>query len=589
MEYQLIQPRLLDKINLTAVERVLSNRGIMPENINHYLNTTDDDLIDPATIKNIMEGAKTLVAHIYNEDDIFCQIDSDCDGYTSSSELLNYLDRLFPSYVRKHIKYNIHPGKEHGIDLDRIPKGVKMVIVPDAGSSNLAEHRALKEQGIDVLVIDHHEADEISKDAIIINNQLCDYPTKSLSGAGMVYKFCSYLDQLLGRKDAEDLLDMAALGCVGDMMPLNDYELRHIITKGINRIINPFFKQMTKTQNFSIGRHGGLDPYAMSFYIVPQVNATIRMGTQEEKMLLFESMLNFKAYELIPSTKRGCKGQMETRVEQACRNCLNIKNRQTKARDTALELIEGLIEKENLLENKILIVRLRPEHATNKNLTGLIANQLMAKYQRPVLLLNYSDSEEYGKCWAGSGRGYDKSKFDDLRNFLIESGLVIYAAGHKNAMGVSISEKNMATFIDYVNQELANVEFTPCYKVDLIFDSYNFNGKDIIDLASLKHIWGQGVEEPLVALENVKVTKSNLVLMSPDKSPTLKVTLLNGTSIIKFKSSQEEYDDLCEQIGLGCIKMNIVGKCEKNEWGGSITPQILVEDWEIVGAEAYYF
>ena len=133
MEYQLIQPRLLDKINLTAVERVLSNRGIMPENINHYLNTTDDDLIDPATIKNIMEGAKTLVAHIYNEDDIFCQIDSDCDGYTSSSELLNYLDRLFPSYVRKHIKYDIHPGKEHGIDLDRIPKGVKMVIVPDAG------------------------------------------------------------------------------------------------------------------------------------------------------------------------------------------------------------------------------------------------------------------------------------------------------------------------------------------------------------------------------------------------------------------------------------------------------------------------
>ena len=156
-------------------------------------------------------------------------------------------------------------------------------------------------------------------------------------------------------------------------------------------------------------------------------------------------------------------------------------------------------------------------------------------------------------------------------------------------MGVSVSEKNMATFIDYVNQELANVEFTPCYKVDLIFDSYNFNGKDIIDLASLKHIWGQGVEEPLVALENVKVTKSNLVLMSPDKSPTLKITLPNGTSIIKFKSSQEEYDDLCEQIGLGCIKMNIVGKCEKNEWGGSITPQILVEDWEIVGAEAYYF
>lgn len=53
--------------------------------------------------------------------------------------------------------------------------------------------------------------------------------------------------------------------------------------------------------------------------------------------MLFESMLDFKGYELVPSTKRGCKGQAETRVEQACRNCTNIKNRQTKIRDTSLE------------------------------------------------------------------------------------------------------------------------------------------------------------------------------------------------------------------------------------------------------------
>lgn len=61
---------------------------------------------------------------------------------------------------------------------------------------------------------------------------------------------------------------------------------------------------------------------------------------QEEKLMLFESMLDFKGYELVPSTKRGCKGQAETRVEQACRNCTNIKNRQTKIRDTSLEKIE---------------------------------------------------------------------------------------------------------------------------------------------------------------------------------------------------------------------------------------------------------
>mgnify|MGYP006357188617 CR=1 FL=1 len=85
-------------------------------------------------------------------------------------------------------------------------------------------------------------------------------------------------------------------------------------------------------------------------------------------------MLDYRGYEQIPSTKRGCKGQMETRVEQACRNCTNIKSRQTKARDASLNTIERIIEEKNLLENKMLVVKLNPEHAADKNLTGLIAN-----------------------------------------------------------------------------------------------------------------------------------------------------------------------------------------------------------------------
>ena len=139
--------------------------------------------------------------------------------------------------------------------------------------------------------------------------------------------------------------------------------------------------------------------------------------------MLFESMLDYRGYELVPSTKRGCKGQQETRVEQACRNCTNIKNRQTKARDAALETIERIIKEKNLLENKILVIKL-DTFATDRNLTGLIANQLMAKYQRPVLLLNKTEDG-----WEGSGRGYDKSKFDNLREFLKESNLVMYAEG----------------------------------------------------------------------------------------------------------------------------------------------------------------
>ena len=579
MEYQLIVPRIPQDRMLSAVEQVLFNRGILPENVEHYLNTTDADILNPAMITNIDQGARVLVQHIAQGDKVLIQIDSDCDGYTSAAALINYLNCLFPGFVQSNVYYRIHTGKQHGILLETVPDDVKLVIAPDSSSNDYEVHQQLKSKGVDVLVIDHHEADMISENAVIINNQLCDYPTKSLSGVGMVYKFCSYIDELLNVDYADQFLDLVALGMVADMMDLRDFETRHLITRGLENIRNPYFKGMVDKQAYSL--KGEITPIGVAFYIAPYVNATIRMGTQEEKLMLFESMLDYRGYELVPSTKRGCKGQQETRVEQACRNCTNIKNRQTKARDAALENIERIIKEKNLLENKILVVKLET-FAADRNLTGLIANQLMAKYQRPVLLLNKTEDG-----WEGSGRGYDKSKFDNLREFLKESDLVMYAEGHANALGVGITDEAFKSFIEYSNRELAEFDFTPCYKVDFIFSGADFRGKDIVEIAELKSLWGQGVDEPFVAIEHINVYAGNVVLMSPDKSPTLKITLPNGTSLIKFKSSQEEYEKLRSETG--CITINVVGKCERNVWNGTVTPQIIIEDYEIVGEQKYYF
>ena len=75
--------------------------------------------------------------------------------------------------------------------------------------------------------------------------------------------------------------------------------------------------------------------------------------------------------------------------------------------------------------------------------------------------------------------------------------------------------------------------------------------------------------------------------MSKDKNPTLKITLPNGTSLIKFKSSEEEFNELYSE--LGCVTINIIGKCEKNVWNFTINPQVIIEDYEIVGRSQYYF
>ena len=533
-----------------------------------------------------------LIKHIAQEDKVLVQADTDADGYTSCAVLINYLYRLFPAFVQNNLTYRIHTGKQHGILLETVKDDIKLVIAPDSSSNEFEVHKALYDKGVDVLILDHHLADKESEYACVINNQLCDYPSKSLSGVGIVYKFCSYLDQLLGVNYADDYLDLVALGIVADMVDLRDFEAKHLVMQGMSKVRNPYFKGMVEKQAFQL--KDGLTPFGIAFYIAPYVNATIRVGTQDEKLLLLESMFDHRGYELIPSTKRGCKGQTETIVEQAVRNCTNIKNRQTKARDESLNLIEEIIEEKNLLENKILIIKLTDNAKVDKNIRGLIANQLMSKYQRPVLVLTKKEEilEDKTKkiTWEGSGRGYEAA-VESLKEFLDNSGLTEYASGHDNAMGVSIKDEDFNKFVEYANNALKDFDFTPSYNVDYIYSSpEEISNKEVLEIADMEYVCGpgcQGLEESLVAIENLKITKDNLVLMSPDKKPTLKINLQDGLSLIKFGSSKEEYESLYSD--LGCVIVNIVGKCSKNFWNGIISPQIKIEDYEIVDTIKYYF
>lgn len=581
MEYRLRAPEFPI---YTPVEQVLVNRGIPYDQINHYLNTTDNDILDPRLIPHLDEGAKMLIKHISQNDKVLIQVDSDCDGYTSAALLMNYLYCLFPSFVNNNISYRVHMGKQHGIIPDTIPEDVKLVIAPDSSSNDYEAHEYLNLSGVDVLVIDHHEADHISKYACIINNQLCDYPTKSLSGVAMVWKFCCYIDMLLKTDHAQKFLDLVALGLVADMMDVRDFETRRLINKGLQQIRNPYFRGAIDKDQFHFTNE--ITPIGVAFYIAPLINATTRVGTQEEKLMLFESMLDFRGYELVPSTKRGCKGQAETRVEQACRNCTNIKSRQTKIRDNSLERIEQIIVNQNLLSNKILIVQL-DDLITDRNLTGLIANQLMSEYQRPVLILNRIENENGTITWEGSGRGYDKSRLKDFRGFLENNKYVMYAEGHANAFGIGIKDEDISAFITSTNSALDGFDFTPIYNVDFIYKSDELTPDEVIDIAGMKSLWGQGVEEAEIAVEGIKVHKDNIRILSPDKNPTLKIMLPNGINFMKFRSSEEEYDKLYSELGY--VTINIVGECERNIWNNKISPQVMIKDYEIVDRANYYF
>lgn len=581
MRYQLIAPR--DEA-LSAVEQVLFNRGINPKDIEHFKYPSVNDLVSPEKLEHIKDGVAMLISHIERNDKIFIQVDSDCDGYTSSAILINYLNCLFPHYVQTQISYRIHNGKQHGLLTDTIPSDVKLVIAPDASSNDYEQHKELHDKGIDVLVIDHHEAEKYSEYACVINNQMCDYPTKSLSGAGVVYKFCSYIDQLLGYDYANDYIDLATVGIIADVMDLRDYEIREIILRGMQGFRNPLLKAMVAKDKFHFeGKQ--LTPFNIAWYIAPYINAITRSATEQEKLVVFESMIEYLAYKTIPSTKRGCKGQSETRVEQAVRTCANVKNRQSKAKENASDAVFQTIKDENLLEHKILAIRLDPKYAADKNLTGLIANGLLDLYCRPVLILN--KVEEEGRVyWQGSGRGYDKANLGSLRDLLESSGLVQYAQGHAMAFGISIPEENYDALVRYVDEAYKDFDCSPVYNVDLIWDgAKDLSSHAFAEIADEEKIWGKGVEDPLIAIENFRIYGNQLRLFGLDKGkPTLNIQLDDGSSLVKFKSSEEEYELL--HSDLGYVIINAVGTCTRSIWG---IPQFNIQDYEIIGRNDYYF
>lgn len=608
MNYRLIDscPK---ELGLTAQETVLYNRGIKTkEKMIRYMNTTDDD-INPFMyfgINTLKNAAAALITTINNNEDAIVIVDSDCDGYVSSSTLINYLYDLFPAWVQNHLTWFMHSGKQHGLSdfpIDKIDNpNLKLIICPDSSSNDYSYHQQLAEKGIKVIVLDHHEADRISEHAIVINNQLSDYPNKDLAGVGVTWQFCKYLDSLMGEDYADKYLDLVALGLTADMMSLTSIETKHLINKGFDYeyLKNPFVFGMAKKNSFSL--KGKVNSIGAAFYIAPFVNAMVRSGTQEEKELLFQSMLTFKAFEILPSTKRGHKpGETETLVEQALRVATNVKNRQTRAQDEGLEFLENMIEEQNLLEHKVLLFLLEPGQI-DRNIAGLIANKFMAKYQRPCCILTKVtekiDSNTTKVSYQGSARGYDKSGITNFKDICAAAPGVMFAEGHQGAFGLGIEcgyleEENGAEvygdsiiqFLEYTDEVLKDMDSEPTYLVDFIYNGENVPPQDILDVAHMDDFWGKDFDEPYIVIENLKITKDMFVVYKK-KTNTAKFTLSNKVNLLLFNAD----DEFCELFeNNACVTINVLGQCRENEWNGYITPQIEIKDFEIVSTNKYLF
>lgn len=530
-------------------------------------------------LDNIAAAAQAVYEGAVQNKEFFVQVDADADGYTSSAIFINYMKRRFPSIK---LTYRLHTGKQHGIILDTVPATADIVIIPDAGSNQCVEQRELTAQGKTVVVLDHHEINmELFQDggAIIVNNQWSkNFKNKSLSGAGVVYKFIQCMDEMFYNTPiASDYADLAAIGIIGDAMNMLQLDNNFIAYKGLNNIKSKLIKQIAVTQSRGIKDPEHLTKIDVAFYIVPIINGVIRSGDDEDKSLFFRALIDNDCTEDFHTTWRG-KERHETLYEIATRLAVNAKSRQDNGKKKSFEWLCSKVKEEHLDQDNIIIIPLDEKESTkvNPNVTGLIAMELVKYFNKPVLVLRQSTTDDGEVVYGGSGRNGNFYNFPNMLTFLHESNCVDYAEGHQGAFGAFLKPEQIGELRTYANEKLDQSSFEKIYEVDYWFHTgepidYNM----LYEFADYDYLYGNSIPQPKFAID-ADFEPEDVMLMGANKN-SVKITI-DGVSCVSFSN-----DDLAAQIAAMPHggHATIIGRPQLNEWMGRKTVQLMIDDIEL--------
>ena len=565
------------------ISSLLKTREISGEELQTFFQVGQESLIDPYKLNNMLEACRTVHNNLGKK--IFTLVDCDTDGFTSAAMLVNFLE----TGLKQEVDYYVHSDKTHGLQPEVMDKiisgGYELVYFADAGSNDVEQCKELSERGIKVVILDHHESCE-NPYAIVVNNQLSErYSNKAFSGAGIVWKFicayCSAYPQEV-RDCANDYLDLLALGNVADAMDMRSNETRYLILQGFKNVRNTFFKAMCAANAYSMNNK--VTPMSVAWYVAPTINAVCRFGEIEDKRELFASMLDRNAAVMVPSDKRGAKGQDELLVERVVRHSKNVKKHQDDAVKLAQTAIDKMIEEQGLLKHKLLFVKV-DEKTVKPEIAGLLANKLASKYQQPTLVGRVID----GNRIVGSGRNFGYSPVESFRETLLETGLVEFAQGHASAFGFAISTNEVDKLIEKMDELWENMNFTQENPVDFELDMSEVDSDKAYRFVMMlgevceKGLWGNGLSEPYVVFKNVKVGAFEATLLSPNKKPTLKIEKPYCT-FMKFGSNQEEANQFAPSFTQSKA-LDIIGTVNLNNYNNKITPQLFIkaydmrEDW----------
>ena len=528
--YRLIEGSSNDLDNIAYV--VLQNRGIKDykqyiELRNDWLNANRELIPSYELLENINEAVDCFNKHFENRDPISILVDCDPDGYSSAAVIYRYIKMMDNEYP---VHYLIHEiNKNHGISkIDFIlPSDTKLIIIPDAGTNDCIQCNNLIENGVSVIVLDHHiqskAENSIKSNAIIVNNQISyGYPNKDFCGAGIVFEFIRALDDYYWNDFADEFSDLVAFANISDSMDLRNYATRYYVEYGLSHIRSPILQTMIDAQSYSM--HGEVNVHNVSWYMTPIFNAMIRIGDYESRDLLFRAFI--EDYDEFEYKKKGGEIVQESIYERAVRLCKNCKSRQDKMRD---KLFEALIDK---VDAKNKIIMLKVDEQCDPGIIGISAMKLADACQRPTILLRETEIDGH-TCLSGSCRNFENSPVDNLKNLIDQTGLFELCAGHANAAGVQLSPNKFESALIELNDTLKEVVYDPTYQCDFVLDISDLNVPVVQAVDEIKWLWCTGIKEPLFAIENITVIASDVRLQGKNKDS---ISFdINGVAFVQFK------------------------------------------------------
>lgn len=562
MKYQLIGTNDYNK----PLETFLQNRGV--NSIEQYTHLDDTCLCSPYDLDNIERAVQAYLNAIENNKTIGIVIDSDCDGFCSAAMVYNYTKSCYPHI---NIKYYLHTEKQHGLTDDiEIDDDVELLIIPDAGTNDVEQCKILQERGVNVIVLDHHIQDVLNPYAIIVNNQCSSkYKNTELCGAGIVYKFLQVVDDMDWNEKSDDYLDLVAFANIADCMDVRSLETKYLILKGLSNVANSFFEKLLESQSYYLPE---IDTIGIMFYVIPYINALIRIDTQENKTIMFRAFIGDES-ETFEYKKRGEKEfTQESIYEHAARLCNNAKRRQKTLVDKQLPKIIEHIENKEQDKHEVIITNVT-DYVEN-TMTGVLAIKVAEYFHKPTILLRDRGNDVYG----GSVRVPDTSPIENFKNML-NTMTFFSAQGHPSACGTTIFKHNIKesieTLDDYIKEmNLVGIADKP---VDFEIEYDDLDMSLFTSIASLKSYYATGLKECNIVVNNIPINADDVVIKGKD-SNTWSVMICDETiELIKFRCP--ENDELLN--GLGMYKINIIGKFGYSFFKGIKTAQIIVEDYEV--------